>query len=308
MAIRYIFMILVAAILLTACGSAPADNDGLKVVASTTLVGDVVREVGGEHIDLRVLLPVGVDPHTFEPRPQDMAALSEAQLVFINGLGLEEALKPSLDANVKGRVVEVSQGIEALPFDSGHEGDTDGSEEDEHATGDPHTWMDPGNTIIWTQNIAAALAQADPANAGSYQAKAEVYIKKLKELDGWIRQQVEQVPGEQRKLVTDHAVLAYFAKEYGFEQVGLVVPALSTNASPSAQELAGLEDAIRELGLRAIFVSKEVNPATSEQVAQDTGVKLVSIYSGSLGEPGSGAETYLDWMHYKVNAIVEALK
>jgi len=265
-----------------------------------------VREVGGGHIDLSVLLPVGADPHTFEPPPQDMAALSEAQVVFVNGLGLEEALNPSLEANVKGKVVEVSQGIEALPFNDRHEGDT--GEGDEHLAGDPHTWMDPNNTILWTQNIAATLAQSDPANASSYQANAEAYISKLKELDSWIRQQVEQVPGEHRKLVTDHAVLAYFAKEYGFEQVGLVVPALSTNASPSAQELAALEDAIRELGVRAIFVSKEVNPATSSQVAQDTGVKLVPIYSGSLGEPGSGAETYLDWMRYNVNAIVEALK
>lgn len=291
-----LILALVVVLSIAACSSAPADSGGLKVVASTTLVGDVVRQVGGEHIDLSVLLPVGVDPHTFEPRPQDMAALSDAQMVFINGLGLEEALKPSLDANVKGRIVEVSQGIKALPFN------------DEHSAGDPHTWMDPNNTIIWTRNITAALSQADPENANDYQANAEAYVSKLKELDSWIHQRVEQVPVEQRKLVTDHEMLAYFAEKYGFEQIGLVVPALSTNASPSAQELAALEDTIRKLGVKAIFVSKEVNPETSNQVAQDTGVKLVSIYSGSLGEAGSGAETYIDWMRYNVNAIVEALK
>jgi ABC-type Zn uptake system ZnuABC Zn-binding protein ZnuA len=303
MAIQRITWVLVAAILLVACGSPPVAGDGLKVVASTTLVGDVVREVGGEHIQLSVLLPVGADPHTFEPRPQDMAALSEAQVVFINGLGLEEALKPSLDANVKGALVEVSQGVDVLPFNGGKEGDAD-----EHAAGDPHTWMDPNNIIIWTQNIADALAQADPENASSYQVNAQAYISKLKELDGWIRQQVEQVPVEHRRLVTDHSMLAYFAQRYGFEQVGLVIPALSTNASPSAQELAALQDAIQALGVRAIFVSKEVNPETSTQVAQDTGTNLVSIYSGSLGESGSGAETYIEWMRYNVNAIVEALK
>ena len=117
-----------------------------------------------------------------------------------------------------------------------------------------------------------------------------------------------QVPAQNRKLVTDHAVLSYFAERYGFEQIGLVVPSLSTNASPSAQELAALEDAIRQAGVRAIFVSKEVNPEISNQVAQDTGARLVAIYSGSLGEPGSGADNYLDWMRYNVNAIVEALK
>ena len=308
LAIIRLVIVLMVAMVLAACGSRPAQGDGLKVVASTTLVGDVVREVGGQYIDLSVILPVGTDPHTFEPRPQDMAMLSDGQLVFINGLGLEEALKPSLDANVKGRIVEVSQGIDALPFVAGHEGNSNDRKENPRATGDPHTWMDPNNTIIWTQNIAAALAQADPVHASDYNANAQAYINKLKELDGWIRQKVEQVPGENRKLVTDHAVLAYFAKKYGFEQVGLVVPALSTNAAPSAQELAALEDTIRKIGVQAIFVSKEANPAISSQVAQDTGVNLVPIYSGSLGEAGSGAETYLDWMRHNVNAIVEALK
>jgi manganese/iron transport system substrate-binding protein len=304
MALLRLSWVLMAVIFLAACGSTQADSDGLKVVASTTLVGDVVRQVGGEYIDLRVLLPVGSDPHTFEPRPQDIAALSQAQVVFINGFGLEEALEPIMDANVKSPSIEVSKGVKALPFgDEFHKG-----VEEEYTSGDPHTWMDPQNVIIWTQNIAAALAQADPSNAGVYQANALAYVNNLKELDGWIRQQVEQIPGERRKLVTDHAILGYFAEKYGFEQVGLVIPALSTNASPSAQDLAALEDAIRGQGVQAVFVSKEVSPTTSKQVAQDTGVTLISIYSGSLGEAGSGADTYLDWMRYNVNAIVEALK
>ena len=139
---------------------------------------------------LSVLLPVGADPHTFEPPPQDMAALSQAQLVFVNGLGLEEALKPALEANVKGQIVEVSQGITALPLNPGSE--PGASESQGHAGGDPHTWMDPNNVMIWTQNIAGALAQADPANASAYQTNAQAYIKKLSELDGWIRQQVDR--------------------------------------------------------------------------------------------------------------------
>jgi ABC-type Zn uptake system ZnuABC Zn-binding protein ZnuA len=233
-----------------------------------------------------------------------MAALSQAQVVFINGFGLEEALEPIMDANVKSPIIEVSKGVKALPFGDELHKDV----EEEYTSGDPHTWMDPQNVIIWTQNTATALAQADPANASSYQANAQEYVDKLKELDGWIRQQVEQIPNERRKLVTDHAILGYFAEKYGFEQVGLVIPALSTNASPSAQELAALEDAIQGLVVQAIFVSKEVNQAASKQVAQDTGVTLISIYSGSLGEAGSGADTYLDWMRYNVNEIVEALK
>jgi zinc/manganese transport system substrate-binding protein/manganese/iron transport system substrate-binding protein len=238
-----------------------------------------------------------------------MATLSEAQVVFVNGLGLEEALEPALEANVEGKVVEVSEGIDVLPFDGAGEGEEhEGEEEPDHARGDPHTWTDPNNVMVWAQNSAEALAQADPANASAYQANAEAYIARLGELDGWIRQQVEQVPEGQRKLVTDHSALGYFAEQYGFEQAGLVIPALSTNAAPSAQELAALEDAIREQGVRAVLVGREVNPATSRQVAEDTGVKLVFIYSGSLGGEGSQVETYIDYMRYNVQAIVEALK
>lgn len=296
-------LLLLAVLALAGCNSPQAAGKGLRVAATTTLVGDVVQQVGGEKIALTVLLPVGADPHTFEPRPQDMAALSEAQVVFINGLGLEEALQPALKANVRGTLVEVSKGIEALPFGGGHEGDSD-----EHAEGDPHTWTDPKNVMVWTQNIAAALAQADPANAAVYQANAQAYLEKLAALDDWIRQETALVPPERRKLVTDHAVLGYFAHAYGFEQAGLVVPALSTNAAPSAQELAALEQAIRDQGVQAILVGKEVNPTLAKQVAQDTGVELVFIYSGSLGEKGSGVESYLDWMRYNVQAIVNALK
>jgi ABC-type Zn uptake system ZnuABC Zn-binding protein ZnuA len=283
-------------------------GDGLKVVATTTLVGDVVRQVGREHVALNVLLPVGADPHTFEPRPQDMAVLSDAEVVFINGLGLEEALEPALEANVKGKVVTVSDGIEVLPFEDVHGGGAKGGDEDEHATGDPHTWTDPNNVMVWTRNIAAALAEADPENAAAYRENSETYLAELGALDEWVREQTAQVPAEQRKLVTDHAALGYFAEEYGFEQVGLVLPSLSTNAAPSAQELAALVDAIREQGVQAIFVAMEVNSATSRQVAGDTGAKLVPIYSGSLGEAGSGVESYLEWMRYNVQAIVEALK
>lgn len=294
---------LLAVLVLASCSSPQAAGDGLRVVATTTLVGDVVQQVGGEHIALTVLLPVGADPHTFEPRPQDMAALSEAQVVFINGLGLEEALEPALEANVQGTLVEVSQGIEALPFEGQHEGEVD-----EHMEGDPHTWTDPNNVMVWTRNIAAALAQADPANAAVYQDNAQAYIEQLASLDGWIRQQAALVPPERRKLVTDHAVLGYFARAYGFEQAGLVVPAVSTNAAPSAQELAALEQTIRDQSVQAILVGKEVNPTLAKQVAQDTGVKLVFIYSGSLGEKGSEVDSYLEWMRYNVQAIVNALK
>jgi ABC-type Zn uptake system ZnuABC Zn-binding protein ZnuA len=294
-------------VLLAACQSSPASTPPqtgkLRVVASTSIIADVVRIVGGEAIELAVLIPTGSDPHTFEPRPQDIAALSDADIVFMNGLGLEEALEPALEANLTGARVEVSQAVDALPFQDEHAGS-----DEQHAVGDPHTWMDPNNVIAWTQSIASALSQADPTNAATYQSNADAYTTELRQLDSWIRQQVEQLPTSQRKLVTDHAVFAYFAEQYGFEQVGLIVPALSTNAAPSAKELAELEDKIRSLGIPAIFVGTTVNPALSEQVANDTGAKLVFVHTGSLGETGSEVDSYLKFMRFNVSAIVEALK
>jgi ABC-type Zn uptake system ZnuABC Zn-binding protein ZnuA len=294
------FLILVS--LLTGCSSAPAPSKfGLRVVASTTIVGDVVSQVGGNLINLSVLFPIGADPHTFDPRPQDVVAISDAQVVFINGLGLEESLQPALDANAKGTVVAVSDGIDVRKLDSA-------AAAVEHGGNDPHTWTDPNNVIVWTQNIATALVKADPANAAVYQANADAYIASLRDLDAWIRSEVAQIPPDRRKLVTDHYAFGYFADEYGFEQVGALVGSFSTNASPSAQEIASLEDTIRAQKVPAVFVGTTVNASLADQVAQDTGTKVVPVYTGSLTAPGGDAGTYLAFMHYNVNAIVSALK
>ncbi len=295
--------LVLAGLLLAACGgTSPAASSGLKVVASTTILGDVVAQVGGDLIDLTVLFPPGADPHTFEPRPQDMAALSQAKVVIINGMDLEEALEPTLEANVKGMLVHASEGIEALAFaGEEHAGE-------EHGGGDPHTWTDPNNVIIWTQNIAAALSEADPANAATYRANADVYIASLQELDAWIRAEIGKIPVERRALVTDHLAFGYFADEYGLEQVGALIGSFSTNAAPSARELAELEDKIKAQGVRAVFVGTTVNPQLAEQVAQDTGTKVVFVFTGSLTAPGGEADSYIKFMRYNVNAIVEALK
>ncbi|MGB9594003.1 MAG: metal ABC transporter substrate-binding protein, partial [Anaerolineae bacterium] len=183
-----------------------------------------------------------------------------------------------------------------------HEGEA------EHEGGDPHTWFDPNNVRVWARNIRDTLSALDPANAAVYQANAQSYIARLEELDAWIRQQVAQVPPDNRKLVTDHTAFTYFAARYGFEQVGAIFPGYSTLASPSARELAALEDAIRAQGVKAVFTGKTVNPALAERVAQDTGVRLVFLYTGSLGGAGSPASTYLDMMRYNVSVIVDALR
>lgn len=298
---------LIVSLVLAGCGTAPADQPlsaGPRVVATTSIIGDVVAHVAGGHVQLTVLMGPGVDPHTYTPTPRDVAAVHDAQLIFVNGAGLETFLEPLLQqAGGQARLVDLSQGIDLLPAEhveeeAGHAG------EGEY---DPHIWLSVPNVMRWVDTIAAALSEADPAHAGAYRSQAAAYRQELEALDAWIRQQVAGVPPERRKLVTNHPAFGYFAREYGFEQVGAVYP-ISPAAEPSAQEIAALEDAIRRLGVPAVFTESTVNPKLAEQVARDTGIRLVRLYTGSLGEAGSGAETYIGMMRYNVRAIVEALK
>jgi ABC-type Zn uptake system ZnuABC Zn-binding protein ZnuA len=298
----------------SAADDAPPASERLKVVATTTIVGDVVRQVGGDAIDLTVLLPVGADPHGFDPTPRDVSTVADADVVFINGLGLEQFLDRLLQsAGDSAQIVAVSDGVTPIEGQDEHEGEEHEGEEHEgeeheHEGGDPHAWTDPNNVMVWTANIAAALSQLDPANAAAYQANAEQYTEELQALDAWVREQVALIPAADRQLVTDHALFSYFAQRYGFEQVGAVVPGYSTMAEPSAQELAALEDAIRTLGVPAVLVGKTVNPSLAQRVADDTGTRLIPIYTGSLSEPEGDADTYLDYIRYNVSAIVAALR
>lgn len=280
------------------------EGERLQVVATTSIVGDVVQNVGGGLIDLSVLMPAGTDPHSFEPTPQDVAAVADAHVVFANGAGLEEFLEPLLEsADENATVVPVSYGIELLQLQGGGE-----EEHDQHGGVDPHVWFDPNNVAVWALNIAHVLSTLDPNNAGVYEENAAAYTVELERLDSWIREQLAQVPEENRKLVTDHASFSYFAQRYGFEQVGSVLPGYSTLAESSAQELAELEDAIIQADVKAVFVGLTVNPDLAQRVADDTGTRLVFLYTGSLSEPGGPADNYLAFMRYNVSAIAEALR
>jgi len=286
------------------------EGEKLKAVATTSIVADMVKIVGGEAIDLMLLLPVGTDPHAFDPAPSDLAAVADAHMVFANGLGLEEFLHEMLE-NTGGEAVliVVSDGIEPRQFvdrlknDGDHDGD-----HNEHGDSDPHAWTSPANALIFVDNIERALSALDPANAETYRANAEAYKSELKSLDAWVAEQIESIPSENRELVTDHTAFGYYADRYGLTQVGAVIPSFSSAAEPSAKDLAALEKAIEEYDVKAIFVGVSVNPALAEQVASDTGVELVKLYTGSLGPQGSGVESYLDYIRYNTSAIVDALQ
>jgi len=287
-------------------------GEQLKVVATTNLIADMVSQVGGDQIELTGLLPIGADPHTFSPTPRDVSAVADAQVVFVNGLGLEEFLDEMI-ANAGGQspVIALSLGVEVRAFGEAEEPEGEEPEDEEeghhHEGVDPHAWTTPVNAIVFVQNIEHALSTLDPANSETYETNARAYEAKLEALDEWITVQVETIPAADRELVTDHDALGYYLDRYGLEAIGAVIPAYSTNAQPSAQELAELQNAIDEFDVKAVFVGTTVNPVLSERVAQDSGIQLVPLYTGSLGEPGSGVESYIDYLCYNTTAIVEAL-
>lgn len=276
-------------------------GEKLRVVATTSIVADVVKAVADDMVELTQLIPVGADPHSFTPTPQDIAAITKAHVLFINGAGLEVGLEDLLTSSVgEVPIVAVSDGIELLSLAGNDHGGN-------HTT-DPHTWLDPNNVVIWVDNIWQALASLDPQHADEYKARAESYQASLRQLDQWIRDQVDDIPVEHRKLVTDHLIFGYFARTYGFEQVGVVTAGYSTLSEPSARDIAELEEAIKRYDVPAIFVSTSVNPQVAEQIAADTGIKVVSIYTGSLSDEQGPASTYLEYMRYDVSQIVFALR
>lgn len=306
-----VFLFIGMCIILSACSPASSNPSNPLVVASTTLIGDVVQQVGGDLITLHVLLPVNSDPHSFSAAPKDVAMIEAAQLVFMNGLDLEESLTDLITANASGKVVPVSNGVETILLGEDHhteEEEEDHDSDDAQAAPDPHVWMDPANVQIWTEAVARELSTLDPEHASVYRQNADQYQAELEELDGWIRAQIEQLPSEQRVLVTDHDTLGYFAQAYGFEVIGVVVVGGSTLSDPSAQQIAALEETIMAFDTPAIFVDTSVNPQVSERIAADTGTALVKLYTGSLSEPDGPAATYIDLMRYTVTSIVQALK
>ena len=284
------------------CAASLGSCASVRCVATTTLVGHIVSQIGGEAIDLTVLLPPGADPHSFEPTPMDLVAVARADVVFISGAGLETDLAALLE-NASGPVVSLSENVDLRTL-SGSLGE---SETGDYEGTDPHVWLDPSNVGVWAVAVADTLAELDPDDAAAYRDRAALYQVALAELDAWIVEQVARIPVERRKLVTDHTVLGYFAARYGFEQVGTVFPGFSTLAEPSAREIAALEDVIIDLGVPAVFVGTTVNPMLAEQIAIDTNTRLIFLYTGSLSEPDGPASSYIELMYYNMNAMVEGL-
>ena len=285
-------------------------GETLQVVATSNLIADVVANVGGDAIELVALLPTGADPHSYTATPADLRAVNDAALIFVNGLGLEETLSPVLDSLDPGiPVVTVNRDVSTHTLGDEEDADSDHADDDHgHGGTDPHTWMDVANVMLWVDTIADALSAVSPEHASEFAANAQAYQADLTALADEVDAMVAELPVAQRKLVTDHDALGYFAAAHDFEIVGLVISSFSTLSSPSAQQLAALQDQITTENVHAIFVSTTVNPQLAEQIATDLGIQVVPLYIGSLSDQAGPAASYLDFMRYNTTAIVTALK
>jgi zinc/manganese transport system substrate-binding protein len=291
----------VAALLVAGCGgsAAPAAKPGaIDVVVTTTQLGDIVRAVGGDAVAVHQILQPNTDPHTYEPRPKDIQETAGAKLVVTSGDNLDQWMGDVI-ANAAGHPALLDAGAGrplALP------GEDSGPEASRF---DPHWWHDPVDVEYAVLRIRDALARADGKATATIDAGAEAYLAKLKTLDAGIAKCMDSVPAAQRKLVTDHDAFGYFAKRYGIDVVGAVIPSQTTQAQPSAGDLAKLTTVIRREGVKAIFPESSINPKLAKAIARETGASAnYTLYGDTLGPAGSRGATYLSMEVANADAMV----
>jgi ABC-type Zn uptake system ZnuABC Zn-binding protein ZnuA/ABC-type Mn2+/Zn2+ transport system permease subunit len=288
-----------AALLLAGCGGSGASDGQLRVVATTTQIGDFVRAVGGDAVAVDQVLEPNTDPHEYEPRPSDVANAAEAKLVFASGDGLDDWIDEVVsDSGSDARMVDLGAGVpERLPGES--------SGDAKSVRFDPHWWHDPRNAEAAVAEIARQLEAADPARRRQFERNADAYLSSLRGLDRGIARCVDSVPAARRKLVTDHDAFGYFAHRYGIDVVGAVIPSQTTQAQPSAKDLSALAQLIEREHVAAIFPESSLSASVAEAIADQTGASAeYSLYGDTLGPPDSDGATYLAMEAANANAMV----
>lgn len=272
----------------------------IRVVATYSILGDWVQTIGGDEIELTVLVGREGDAHTYEPTPRDSVALAEADILFQNGLGFEVWLDRLFQAsNSAARRVVVTENIKPREL----------VVSDSRTEIDPHVWHLPENAMVMVQSITTALEQADPTHSDQYRDRQNSYNDELKELDLWISQETATIADDRRKLVTTHDTFGYFADRYGFEVLSVLGSVSSDSSDPSAGQVAEIIDRIRVLKIPAIFAENIINPKLTLKIAEESGVKIVpTLYTDALGPADSPGNDYLGLMRFNVKSIVEALR
>ena len=324
-------------------GESEERSESLHVVATTQIVGDVVRNVSGDRVELTVLMDQGENPHAYQVTVNELRAIEDADLVFINGFGLEEGLIGDLEPAAGDRLVVVSQGI--VPIAGGHhdhddddehgdddhgddhdddhdhddehgdedhddEHDEDHDHDDESLAYDPHVWIDPNNVMIWADNIAAALSSVDRSGSEFYTQNAAAYRSQLQAVDAELRAAFVDLPS--RELVVDHDAFAYFARAYDFETVATIIPGFSDAAEPSARDIAEVVETLRDHRTPAIFVGRQASPALvrlAEVISREVGrpIAVVPLLTGTLAPSGEPGDTYLGFLRYNADQLIAGL-
>jgi zinc/manganese transport system substrate-binding protein len=269
----------------------------MRAVATFSILWDLVRNVGGEHVAVTTLVGRNGDVHVYEPTPGDVKTVALADVVFVNGLGLEGWLDRLVAASgTHARLVIASDGVKPRH----------GLAARDRAGIDPHAWQSVANAKIYVANIRDALGAADPAGKEDYDANATIYLRKLDALDAEVRAAIERIPVERRKIVTTHSAFGYFSEAYGIE---FVAPeGLSMDAEPSARSLAKLIEQIRREKIPAVFIENVADPRLMQRIAAETGAKIGgTLYSDALSPPNGPAATYIDMMRSNVRELLRAL-
>lgn len=296
---------LLGLMLATAGVNAQAVPERLPVVASFSILGDVVAQVGGDRVAVQVLVGPGSDAHVLQPTPAQARQVAQARVVVSHGMGFEGWMPRLLRAaGFKGRELRVAEGLKPLRVAAAAGGDRRGHH---HHDTDPHTWQDVASVLHWLPRIAAALCEADAAACAAYRQRAEAYAARLRTLDAEIRAAWATVPAAERKLITSHEAYGWYAAAYG---VRFLAPqGLSTEAEASARGVAQLVRQIRSEGIRALFVETIADPRLIEQIGRETGLQPAGrLYSDSLSPPDGPAASYEALMRHNTRLMVEALR
>ena len=299
--IRARFRVVLAGVSILLGGSTAGAEERIKVVATFSVIGDMVTNVAGDKVDLVTLVGPAGDTELFKPSLADGKNVAEAKIVFMNDLNdeFEPWLEPLLkQVKFSGTKIIVSRG--AKTYTSLEERAPRSKSGEEEI--DQHAWLDPKNGVIYVRNITAALAKSDPANAAEYRARADAYIKELQALGTWAKAEIAVLPAAKRRVLASHDSLQYLAKAYGITL--LSINGWTNNSEPSAAELARLTQQIRQEGIHALFLDSITDPRAMQQVAKETGALIGgTLYGDALSKPGEDADTYLKMLRHDVTTL-----
>ena len=310
------FGVIALLIVLVACAGGSSDESGcpviedrkINVVATTPMIGEFVSQVGGDNINLTVIMPPEADPHSYEPSPQDAGTIADADLVFYTGLKYEPAaVVKLLESSACSTDVLAVVGETVFPIEFEEEGgdDEEGHEGHGHGAYDPHFWFDPNRVIYAAEYIESKLVELDPSNTSSYESAGSAYTDELKGLVGQVSDLISTVPSQNRKLITTHESLGYLEAKFGLEVLSTIIPNLDSNNEISPSQLVGVIDVIEDNSVKVIFIEAEAPSVYAETIVAETGIKAVE---GLWVETLKEGQSYPEFLIDAVELIVENLR